>query len=212
MIGFMGCYAAMNALKVARHIVRSDPSARVLVVNLELCSLHLQESADLNDIMAFLIFSDGCAASLISAEPTGLAIDSFHTAFAPDTSELITWSIGDGGFDMGLSGRVPAAIKALLHKKGREILQDVPVPEINHWAVHPGGRSILDAVEQGLEIGEHALRHSREVLRRFGNMSSAAVMFVLQQVMQHAQPGSRGCAMSFGPGVVAESMLFEAAA
>jgi alpha-pyrone synthase len=212
MIGFMGCYAAMNGLKVARHIVRSDPDARVLVVNLELCSLHLQESTDLNDILAFMIFSDGCAASLISAEPEGLAMESFHTTFAPDTAELITWNIGDGGFEMGLSGRVPAAIKSLLHKQGREVLQDVPVSEIEHWAVHPGGRSILDAVEQGLETDEHALAHSREILRRYGNMSSAAVMFVLQQVMQHAQPGSRGCAMSFGPGVVAESMRFQAAA
>ena len=212
MVGFMGCYAAMNALKVARHIVRSEPDARVLVVNLELCSLHLQESTDLNDILAFMIFSDGCAASLVSAEPAGLAIESFHTAFAPDTAELITWNIGDGGFEMGLSGRVPAAIKQLLHRQGREVLHDIPVSEIEHWAVHPGGRSILDAVEQGLETGENALVHSREILRRFGNMSSAAVMFVLQQVMQHATQGSRGCAMSFGPGVVAESMLFETAA
>jgi len=211
-IGFMGCYAAINALKVARHIVRSESAARVLVVNLELCSLHLQYSSDLDDILSFMIFSDGCAASLVSADPAGIEIQSFKAAFAPDTSGLIQWRIGDSGFDMDLSGRVPGVIKSVLSERGGDIIGNCPVSEIDHWAVHPGGRSILDAVEQGLALNQGALAWSREILRCFGNMSSASVMFVLEQIMRVAERGSRGCAMSFGPGIVAETMLFKAAA
>lgn len=210
MVGFMGCYAAMNALKLARHIVRSEPRARVLVVNLELCSLHLQESLDLDDILSFMIFSDGCAASVVSAEPSGIAIESFTTLFAPDTSDHITWRIGDTGFLMELSGRVPRVIRNTLQGQARAIgIGDTS--EIDHWAVHPGGRSILDAVERGLELNQGALARSRDILRRFGNMSSASVMFVLEQIMGVAEKGSRGCAMSFGPGLVAETMRFTAA-
>ncbi len=109
-IGFMGCYAAINALKLARHIVRSEARASVLILNLELCTLHFQETQRLEEVLSFLVFSDGCAASLISAAPTGLAIDSFAAVVIPDTRDLITWSIRDLGFDMLLSGRVPTEI------------------------------------------------------------------------------------------------------
>ena len=83
--------------------------------------------------------------------------------------------------------------------------------EIDLWAVHPGGRTILDAVEQGLGLPAQALAYSRDILARFGNMSSATVMFVLEQILAQAQKGQKGCAMSFGPGVTAETMLFHAA-
>src|SRR4029079_5926861 len=110
MVGFMGCHAAINALKLARHIVRSGPASRVLLVNLELCSLHLQETNDLEQMLSFLVFGDGCAASVVSADPTGLALDRFHAELVPGTRQLITWKIRDLGFDMFLSGRVPEAI------------------------------------------------------------------------------------------------------
>ncbi len=109
-VGFMGCYAGINGLRLARHIVRSEPSARVLVVCLELCSLHLQESDDLEKILSFLIFGDGCAAALVSADRKGLSLDRFRTLLATDEPGLITWNIGDQGFDMVLSGKVPAAV------------------------------------------------------------------------------------------------------
>jgi predicted naringenin-chalcone synthase len=211
-IGFMGCYAAINALRLARHIVRSDPGAQVLVVNLELCSLHLQRSSDLDDMLAFMIFADGCAASLVTSQPEGVAIESFRTLFAPDTSELITWRIADTGFLMELSGRVPGAIRSLLREQGATLTGRDPLSAIDHWAVHPGGKTILDAVEQGLALNQGALAWSRDILRRFGNMSSASVMFVLEQIMRVAERDSRGCAMSFGPGLVAETMRFRAAA
>ena len=209
-IGFMGCYAAINGLKTARHIVRSEPAARVLMVNLELCTLHLQETTDLEQVLSFLVFADGCAASLISAEQTGFGLDSFRAVLVPTTRDLITWKIGGVGFDMLLSGQVPGAIGRAL-EGGAEVLGDLHRDEIALWGVHPGGKSVLDAVERGLGLSKDALRCSREVLERFGNMSSATVMFVLQRLMAEARAGERGCAMSFGPGLTAETMLFHAA-
>lgn len=211
MVGFMGCYAAINGLKLARHIVRSEPKARVLAVNLELCTLHLQDTVDIEQILSFLIFADGCAASLISSEPQGLAITRFHAASIADTSELITWNIGDSGFDMVLSGKVPGTLRTSLPRSIDEILDGARPEQVRLWAVHPGGRSILDAVEQALVLPPSALAASRDILRRFGNMSSATVMFVLEQMLKTARPGAFGCAMAFGPGIVAETMLFRAA-
>ncbi|HEU5458624.1 MAG TPA: type III polyketide synthase [Terracidiphilus sp.] len=206
MVGFMGCYAAINALKLARHIVRSDPKAGVLMVNLELCTLHFQETQELEQVLSFLVFADGAAASLITAREQGFALDSFKAVTIPGTRELITWKIRGLGFDMLLSGRVPAELGRALHEGELGAERGL----IDLWAVHPGGRSILDAVEKGLELPDDALAASRAVLSSFGNMSSATVMFVLQRMMQQAQPGQRGCAMSFGPGLTAETMRFHA--
>jgi len=211
MIGFMGCYAAINALKSAHHIVRSESGAQVLCLNLELCSLHLKETQDLEQMLSFLLFADGCSACLVTAEPQGLAIDSFLAVNLPQTSELITWRIGEMGFDMQLSGKVPAEIKRNLGESPHLVTRGQKPTEIDLWAVHPGGRTILDAVEQGLGLPAHSLAHSRDILARFGNMSSATVMFVLEQILAHAQTGQTGCAMSFGPGITAETMLFHAA-
>ena len=211
MIGFMGCYAAINALKSAHHIVRSEPDAVVLILSLELCTLHLQETQDLEQMLSFLLFADGCAAYLVSARPVGLAIDSFRALRIPETSHLITWTIREMGFDMHLSGRVPAAIASAMKEVGCEITRGEDPLGIELWAVHPGGRTVLDAVEKGLGLGADALRHSRAVLAGFGNMSSATVMFVMERMMCEARSGQRGCAMSFGPGVTAETMLFHAA-
>jgi len=211
MIGFMGCYAAINGLKQARHIVRSEPDAKVLMVNLELCTLHLQETQELEQVLSFLVFGDGCAATLISADPTGFAMDSFRAVLLPETRSLITWRIGDAGFDMFLSGKVPGAIGGGLAAAGGEALGPHQPGNIALWGVHPGGKSVLDAVERGLGLASDALAASRQTLECFGNMSSATVMFVLERLMQTAKPGDLGCAMSFGPGLTAETMLFHAA-
>jgi alpha-pyrone synthase len=211
MIGFMGCYAAINALKSAHHIVRSEPHAKVLLLNLELCTLHFQETQELEQVLSFLVFADGCAASLVSAQQQGLAIDSFLAVRIPDTSHLITWRIGELGFDMQLSGQVPGEIGKALNEMGSKVTRGRDPLSIDLWAVHPGGRSVLDSVEKGIGLPADALSYSRTILARYGNMSSATVMFVLEQIMQHAQTGQHGCAMSFGPGLTAETMLFHAA-
>jgi predicted naringenin-chalcone synthase len=207
MVGFMGCYAAINALKLARHIVRSEPAAGVLIVNLELCTLHFQETQELEQVLSFLLFADGAAASLITAREQGFALDSFKAVMVPQTRGLITWKVRGMGFDMQLSGQVPVELGRAMHEGELMAQRD----GIDLWAVHPGGRSILDAVEAGLELPVDALAASREVLSCFGNMSSATVMFVLQRMMQQARPGQLGCAMSFGPGLIAETMRFHAA-
>jgi alpha-pyrone synthase len=211
MIGFMGCYAAINALKAAHHIVRSEPAAKVLVLSLELCTLHMQETQELEQLLSFLLFADGCSACLLSADQTGLAIDSFLAVGIPGTVDLITWKIRELGFNMHLSGQVPAALSQGMKVLGSKITRGSDPLSIDLWAVHPGGRSILDSVEKGLGLPADALASSREILAGFGNMSSATVMFVLQKIMQQAEAGQKGCAMSFGPGVTAETMLFHAA-
>jgi alpha-pyrone synthase len=208
-VGFMGCSAAINAFKVARHIVRSQPDARVLVVCLELCTLHLQETDDLEQVLSFLIFADGCAAGLVSAEPRGLALREFYVAVMPEAADQITWRIGDAGFDMRLSGAVPKSIAGGLPPHMPAILAGREPRDVALWAIHPGGRSVLDAAERALELPAERLLTSREILRRYGNMSSATIMFVLRSMLDDAASGP-GCAMSFGPGLVAETMLFEA--
>ena len=210
-VGFMGCYAAINALKLARHVVRSDPSARVLIVSVELCSLHLQETDDFEQVLSFLIFGDGCAAALVTAEPEGLRLDRFHAALLPEAADQITWRVGDQGFDMHLSGQVPSSVGTALRAGRERILDGAATSEIDLWAVHPGGRTVLDAVQGALELEPEALAASRGVLREFGNMSSATVLFVLRRLMAEAQGGERGCAMAFGPGLTAETLLFTAA-
>ncbi len=205
MIGFMGCYAAINAVKLARHIVRSKPEDSVLVVNLELCTLHLQQTQNLDEMLSFLLFGDGCAASLISGDPKGFEIESFEALPIRDTRNLMTWRVRDFGFDMQLSGRVPGEIRKSLAANGREVLG---AAQIDLWAIHPGGRSVLNAVEEGLSLASDRLESSRTILARYGNMSSATIMFVLAEMMQNAQSGLKGCAMSFGPGLTAETMHF----
>ena len=154
------------------------------------------------------MFGDGCAASVVCADPTGLALDRFRAALVPDMRQLITWKIRDLGFDMFLSGRAPGAISRGLESVAGAILDGASIQEMDLWAVHPGGRSVLDAVEQGLGLAPEALAVLRNVLEHYGNMSSATVMFVLASLLDTANTGERGCAMSFGPGLTAETMLF----
>ncbi|MCU0891969.1 MAG: type III polyketide synthase [Sandarakinorhabdus sp.] len=213
-VGFMGCYAAVNSLRLAHHFVRSNPQARVLVVNLELCTLHFQETGDLESLLAMLLFGDGCSAALVTAEASGLALTDFRAATIADSADAITWNIGDQGFDMHLSGRVPPILQgALAGPAGADLLRGRGVDDYGVWAVHGGGRAILDAVEAGLGLGQGALNWSRDVLRDCGNMSSATLMFVLQRIMAGigtAVPrGVPGFGVAFGPGLAAESFRFE---
>ena len=213
-IGFMGCYAAIPALRVAVDAVRADPAARVLVVSLELCTLHLQQTTDLESVLTFLLFGDGAAAALVTAEPGGIRLDDFRCATIPDTQDLITWRIGDQGFDMRLSGRVPPVIQSALRAAANSnqpggLLTGVDAAR-SLWAVHAGGRTVLDAVESGLDLPASALEHSRAVLDRIGNVSSATLLFVLQRMLAGRQTGP-GVALAFGPGLAAESFRFELA-
>ena len=209
-VGFMGCYAAVAALRVAHHIARSEPDARVLVVTVELSSLHLGHKADVESLLAALQFGDGAAAALVSAESGGLALTRFFCANLPGSAELIQWIIGDEGFEMTLSGQVPHCISEALHRKDMcELLLQGGQASQLEWAVHPGGRSILDAVESGLGLDPDRLATSRSVLARFGNMSSSTLLFVLAEMMK--RPIEReGVAIAFGPGLAVEGFGFAA--
>jgi len=211
LIGFMGCYAAFNALKLARHIVRSEPGAGVLVVNLELCTLHLQDTDKLEEVLSFLIFADGCAASFISATPYGIDLQSFTSTIIPESEKLVTWHVGNSGFEMALSGLIPSAITANLPGYLFSILGSYKAEDLTHWAIHPGGRSVLDAVQSAVKLADDKIESSRKVLRHYGNMSSATIMFVLKELLAPETLPGYGCAMSFGPGMTVESMLFQVA-
>lgn len=213
LVGFMGCYAAVCALRTAHHIVRSDPEARVLAVTVELCTLHLQQTQQLESLLAMLQFSDGAAAALITTKPGGFEMSHLFSAALEDSAELIQWTIGDTGFEMILSGEVPQRIQHALEKGStRAKLYNGWAPDsVDSWAVHAGGRSILDAVERGLELPQGALFASREVLSECGNMSSATLMFVLAMLMERPD-AKRGVAIAFGPGLAAEGFHFERAA
>jgi len=209
-IGFMGCYSAISALKLARHIVRSESLAKVVIVNLELCTIHLREDMDLEHMLACLLWGDGCSAMLVSAAPEGFEIQGFRTAVIGDSADQMVWRLGRDGFDLSLSGQLAHTLSQALPAAADAVLGGRKVDDIDLWAVHPGGRSILDAVGAGFRLPANALDFSRSVLRRFGNMSSATVAFVMRHMLDQQAKG-RGCAMAFGPGVVAECMLFEAA-
>lgn len=206
LIGFMGCYAAVTALRTARHIMRSEPEARVLVVTIELSTLHHQQTVDIEPLLAGAQFGDGAAAAIVSGHGEGLAIGDGISAALEESDELITWQIGDTGFHMRLSGEVPGRISAALKRADiqRRVLGDGERPAA--YAVHAGGRSILDAVADGLDLDKHALDHSRAVLRDFGNMSSSTLMFVLERVLRD-RPES-GVALAFGPGLAMEGFRF----
>lgn len=209
LIGFMGCYAAVAALRTARHIVRSEPAARVLVVTVELSSLHLQTEWQLEKLLMMLQFGDGAAAALVTAQSSGFGIDTPFSLNLPDSADLIGWQIGDSGFFMHLSGEVPGRIQAALRDEAirRRIVGPTDPAAIDSWAVHAGGRSILDAVEHGLGLDPQALATARDVLARFGNMSSPTLMFILAELL--AQPDKRrGVALAFGPGVAVEGFRF----
>jgi len=208
LVGFMGCYAAISALRSARHIVRSEPSARVLVVTVELSTLHLQPDSTLEPLLAMLQFGDGAAAALVTATGPGLTIEDPFAATLPDSGDLIRWDIGDQGFAMHLSGAVPGRIAEALREPGfRETLTGGMDPKlIDSWAVHAGGRSILDAVSHALALDDDALDISRGILRNFGNMSSATLMFALAGFAD--RPVKHGVALAFGPGLAAEGFLF----
>ena len=208
LIGFMGCYAGVTALKAARTIIRSEPGARVLVVAVELSTLHLQAATTLEPLLAMLQFADGAAAAIIEKEGRGFELDRPFAATLPESGDMIRWAIGDTGFAMHLSGEVPRTIGDALADQATaaRLTGGVDVAAIDGWAVHAGGRSILDAVEHGLGLPPEALAASRSVLRDFGNMSSATLLFALARLWE-ARP-TRGVALAFGPGLAAEGLTF----
>ncbi len=216
-LGFMGCYAAFPALRAATDFCRADPEAVVLVVAVELCTLHLHAADDTDTILSSSLFADGGAAALVTGRPAPagtplLDLEAFSSTLIVEGEDDMAWTIGNAGFDMVLSSRIPRLVEAHLPQALKPLVGDGlegrGVAEIDLWAVHPGGRSILDRVQSALGLTDDQLGPSRAVLRRYGNMSSATVLFVLRDLLADAtRTPTRVGALAFGPGVSVESAL-----
>lgn len=211
-IGFMGCYGAFPALRLARSICLAHPDAVVLVVSVELCTLHLQASNDSDSLLAGSVFADGAAAAVVGSTPgdgAELVLDSFANTLVPGARDEMAWTVGDTGFEMKLSGRIPAVIECEARDALAPLLDKAGLApdQVAQWAVHPGGRAILDRFESALGLEDGSLWASREVLRRYGNMSSATVLFVLERIISEGADNGPIAALAFGPGLAVESAL-----
>ena len=218
-LGFMGCYAAFPALRMAAQFCAADPSAVVLVMCLELCSLHIRLYGSEDNLLANSLFADGAGAAIVSARepPPGAPayrLDGFRSALVPDGEQDMTWRIGDQGFDIALSSYVPKLIGSNIRELACPALAAVgmSLSDIDTWAVHPGGKSIIDQVQRTLGLSDEQVHISREVLRRYGNVSSATILFVLEEILKDSsgKRGERVCAVAFGPGLTVEMAILDA--
>jgi predicted naringenin-chalcone synthase len=215
-LGFMGCYAAFPALRMAVRFCEADPGAVVLVQCLELCSLHLKLSGTEDMILANSLFSDGAAAAIVSARQpapgrNAYRIGGFHSTLVPGGEHDMAWRIGDNGFDIALSSYVPKIIGANLREFVEPSLSGtgLSIADVDLWAIHPGGKSIIDQAQRSLSLRPEQVRESREVLRKYGNMSSVSILFVLAEILERQSEAGEDtvCAVAFGPGLTVEMAL-----
>ncbi|GAB3528689.1 type III polyketide synthase [Pontibacter brevis] len=216
-VNFMGCYAAFNALKLADALCKADPKAKVMIVCTEICTIHFQKYTEQDHLVSNALFGDGSAAVLVQAQPNeqvSLELQSFHCHLAPAGKAEMAWHIGDTGFEMTLSSYVPALIKEGIKELTDQLLKNLKtkLSHIGLFAIHPGGRRILEVIEQELSMSRDDNRYAYQVLRDFGNMSSATVLFVLKALMESLTPDKKDepvLSFAFGPGLTLESMLLK---
>ena len=212
-INFMGCYGAFNGLKVADHIVQADPTAKVLLVCIELCTLHFQKKPDENYLLSNALFADGASAVLIEGQPQGLSLSmqSFHCDLLFEGRNDMAWHVGDFGFEMVLSSYIPRLVKGGLGELMTQLQQNTSLPTFDFYAIHPGGRAILEAAETQLGLTSGDNRYAYDILREYGNMSSCTVLFVLQRLLQERTQediGKHIFSCAFGPGLTLETGIF----
>jgi alpha-pyrone synthase len=203
-INFMGCYAAFNALKIANSLCLSDPESVVLIVCAELCTLHFQKDAKEDNLLANALFADGAAAMLVESKPQpgwNLSPEIFHNALAVNGKEHMAWHIGNQGFEMLLSSYVPEVIRTGIKKLTETLLDRI-------------GKKILEVIEHELGITKEQNEPAYSILRHYGNMSSATIVFVLHRILQQLSPENQGkkiLSFAFGPGLTLESMVLKIA-
>lgn len=212
-VGFMGCHGAINGLRVAQALTTAHPTAKVLLCAVELCSLHYRFHWDPQRIVANALFADGAAAIVGTGEPdrseSSWTVAATGSCLLPDSTDAMSWCVGDHGFEMTLHARVPDLIRQHLRPWLEHWLEEQgqSLDSVGSWAIHPGGSRILTAVEESLSLARQATAISREVLAQYGNMSSPTVLFILDRLRQ--ANASRPCvALGFGPGMFAEAALF----
>lgn len=217
-LGFMGCYGAFPAMRLARSICLAHDDALVLIVAVELCSLHLQAGKESDELLAASVFADGAAAALVSARPPAgrpsFSLKRFSSALATAAGDDMAWTIGDTGFTMVLSSEIPKIVEREVRAALAPLWEcaGISAADMGAWAVHPGGRAILDGFEAGLGLPSDSLTTSREVLSRYGNMSSATILFVLDRLLHSKDPPAGPVtAVAFGPGLAVESALLDLA-
>jgi predicted naringenin-chalcone synthase len=211
-VGFMGCHGSFNGLRVARALAESNPAARVLLCAAELSSIHYHYTWNPKRLVGNALFADGAAAvvgaSADAAPDAGWGVAANGSCLFANSEHAMTWTIGNHGFDMMLSAKVPNLIAEHLRPWLETWLraQGLSIAEVGSWAIHPGGPRILTAVESALGVDRSQTWASREVLARFGNMSSPTVLFILQR-LREANARSPCVALGFGPGLAAEAAL-----
>jgi predicted naringenin-chalcone synthase len=219
-IGFMGCAAALVGFtSVIEALNAADAgNSTTLLVAVEICSLHLQTEPTRDNILANMIFADGCAAMLFSKAPEytpKLHLLSTHSHLFANSSEYMGWKIGNTGFEMMLSSELPRIILEEAIPALHNILerQGIRAESIHHWVLHPGGRSILDSLQTGLKLSDEDMLPSRNVLRKYGNMSSPSILFVFKELLGMRKIGKDEyvCAVAFGPGLTMEVALLKGA-
>jgi predicted naringenin-chalcone synthase len=214
-IQFMGCFAAFNALKTANHICRSEPEAKVLIVCVELCTIHFQAEYNEDNLLANTLFGDGAASVVVSNEKSAEALEmkAFKSLVEKDSEQEMAWNIGNLGFEMKLSSYVPEVIATNISALSQELMNQLKLSlkDINQFAIHPGGKRILEAVEKGLQLPAEINKAAYKVLKEFGNMSSPTVLFVIAEMLDSIKNGEKVLSFAFGPGLTMESMLLERA-
>lgn len=211
---FQGCAAGLKAIQMARDVAEGAPGATVLVVCVELCTLHFQPAKEKEALFAASFFGDGASSCVIGKpEPRHshyLSLGSGYSVLLPESTEDMTWEVGNTGFDLYLSPRIPKLLGTYLEEELQVLLEGEQYPEL--WAIHPGGRGIVDSVQNVLHLTDEQTRYSREILRNAGNLSSVTIMFVLNamrlNMISQGKAPTEGVAMAFGPGLTAELMRF----
>lgn len=217
-INFMGCYAAFNAIKAAKSFVASVPDAKALVVCAEFCSLHFQKSKEDDHLLSGALFGDGAAAVLLESEPNGnlnLSLESEQCDLWLDGGKNMAWKIGDFGFEMRLSAYVPELINQGIKGLTEKLLikHNLSPEDIDYFAIHPGGKKIIEKVEEALNIPRQKSCAAHKVLKEYGNMSSPTILFVLNEILENIETVQDSnkyiMAFAFGPGLTLESILFK---
>lgn len=209
-VNFMGCYAAIHAMKIADAFCATDKNAKVMIVCAELCTLHFQREATMDNIASSLLFADGAAAVLLThneAGVDGLVLDMFYSEVMPKGKRDMAWELSSTGFLMTLSGYVPDLIQEDFSTVVERVLEkdNLKPADVTHWCLHPGGKRIVDAIKKSLSLEEADVAISREVLRRYGNMSSATILFVLKEMLQQKKKINKLFGAAFGPGLTVET-------
>lgn len=214
-VNFMGCYAAIHALKMADNICRSDTAAKVMIVCTELCTIHFQKDCELDSIASGLLFADGAAAALVTGDDfseEGISIGNFYSEVALNGHEDMAWNLSQKGFLMRLSSYIPQLLQAGITPLLQNALGAAKInhEDITHWAIHPGGKKILENIRSELKLNDNDLQISFDVLREYGNMSSPTILFVLKEMMRHLNAGNEKIfAAAFGPGLTMETLILE---